>query len=77
MKRDLTLLRWLQFVRDSELVGQVWSDLSREIGRFQAAIGTDFETTAPRIGAGVPQFVRLVDEVQTSSRLHMAVHARP
>ena len=62
LKRGLAVLRWQQFARDSGLVGHAWSYLSQEIGRFQAAIGSDVETTAPRIGAGVPQFVHLVDD---------------
>lgn len=64
LKRDLAVLRWQQFARDSELVGHAWSYLGREIGRFQAAIGSDFEKTAPRIGAGLPRFVHLVDEAK-------------
>ena len=64
LKRDLAVLRWQQFARNSELVGHAWGYLDREIGRFQAAIGSDFAKTAPRIRAGVPQFVHLVDEVK-------------
>ena len=76
LKQDLAVLRWQQFAPDNELVGHLCSDLSREIGRFQKAIGSDFETTAPRAGAGVPQFVHSVDEANTNPRLQMALHAR-
>ena len=69
LKRDLAVLRWQQFARDSGLVGHAWSYLGREIGRFQAAIGSDFEKTAPLIGAGVPQFVRLVDEAKNQLKV--------
>ena len=63
------MLRWQQFARDSELVGHAWSYLGREIGRFQAAIGSDFEKTAPRIGAGLPRFVHLVDEAKNQLKV--------
>ena len=69
LKRDLAVLRWQQFARDSELVGHAWSYLGREIGRFQAAIGSDFEKTAPRIGAGLPRFVHLVDKAKNQLKV--------
>lgn len=64
LKRDLDVLRWQQFARDSGLVGHAWGYLDREIGRFQAAIGSDLTKTAPMIRSGVPQFVHLVDDVK-------------
>ena len=64
LKRDLAVLRWQQFARNSELVEQSWSYLDWDIGRFQAAIGSDFWDTAPRIRKGVPKFVHLVSEVE-------------
>ena len=57
-------MRWQQFARDSGLVGHAWGYLDREIGRFQAAIGSDLTKTAPMIRSGVPQFVHLVDDVK-------------
>ena len=64
LKRDLAVLRWQQFARNSEFVGHAWGYLDREIGRFQAAIGSDLAETAPQILTGVPQFVHLVEEVK-------------
>ena len=64
LKRDLAVLRWQQFSRDSELVGHAWSYLSRDIDRFQGAIGSDLKKTAPKIRSGVPQFVHLVGEIK-------------
>ena len=64
LKRDLAVLRWQQFSRDSGLVGHAWSYLDREIARFEAAIGSDFAKTAPQIRAGVPEFTHLVEEVK-------------
>lgn len=64
LKRDLDVLRWQQFSRDSGLVGHAWGYLDREIGRFQPAVGSDLTKTAPMIRSGVPQFVHLVDEVK-------------
>lgn len=64
MKRDLAVLRWQQFVRNSELVGHAWSYLARNIDRFQGAIGSDLKETAPKIRSGVPQFAHLVDEIK-------------
>ncbi|WP_236072442.1 phosphatase PAP2 family protein [Prochlorococcus marinus] len=75
-RRDLAVVRWQQFARDSELVGHAWSYLDRDIGRFQGAIGSDFVKTAPRIRAGVPQFVRLVDEVKNQLKYAMG-RSRP
>lgn len=76
LKRDLAVLRWMQFVRDSQLVGNAWGYLDREIGRFQAAVGSDFAKTAPRIRDGVPQFVHLVEDVK--SQLKVAIgRSRP
>ena len=64
LKRDLDIMRWQQFSRDSALVGHTWGYLDREIGRFQSAIGSGLTKTAPTIRSGVPQFVHLVDEVK-------------
>lgn len=64
LKRDMAVLRWQQFARNSELVGHSWGYLGRDIGRFQAAIGSDFKKTAPRIRKGVPKFAHLVGEAK-------------
>ncbi|EAQ68185.1 PAP2 superfamily protein [Synechococcus sp. RS9909] len=64
LARDLSVLRWIQTSRDPQQVRHAWTYLDRVPTAFEPAIGADLSKTAPRIKAGVPAFVKVVETVK-------------
>lgn len=64
LKRDLSVLRWLQFTRNPRGVAQAWSFLNLAPAEFEPAVGSVFGKTAPQIQSGLPFFVKRVQQVK-------------
>ena len=72
LARDLSVLRWMQSSRDPQLVRHAWTYLDRVPTAFEPAIGSDLTKTAPRIKAGVPAFVKVVEQVKNQLKNSIA-----
>ena len=72
LARDLSVLRWMQSSRDPQLVRHAWMYLDRVPTAFEPAIGSDLTKTAPRIKAGVPAFVKVVEQVKNQLKNSIA-----
>lgn len=72
LARDLSVLRWMQTSRNPQLVRHAWTYLDRVPTAFEPAIGSDLTKTAPRIKAGVPAFVKVVERVKNQLKESIA-----
>ncbi|MCP9773321.1 phosphatase PAP2 family protein [Synechococcus sp. Tobar12-5m-g] len=61
---DLAILRWNERTRTSTGVLHSWRFLSLSLSSFDAAIGADLLKTAPTLSAGLPTFLKRIDQVK-------------